>query len=121
MYREHHLVAYLGNPTPDVAPVNDTLYVYLNGIPFGRVTRGRTPTYFFRMDLAEYHTDRHQIVPQWQTIWNQYLAELMKYHNAPCVPPNSTGIYDRTVFAIQSLWAEAHPQQPLDIDSGPEI
>ena len=108
-HREHCLSAYLGNPTPDFAPAGDTLYVYLNGIPFSRVTRGRTPTYFFRLDLNEYHTHRHQVASEWKGIWNQYLAEVMKYRNAPPTPPGSSGIYDRTVFAIQTLWDEAHP------------
>lgn len=82
---------------------NDTLYGYLNGVPFLRIVRGKTPVFWARPDILTYHQRFMDVTAGVLDIWNQYLGEVMRLGLAPPASQDQVYSYLRVVQAMGQL------------------
>lgn len=81
----------------------DIMYVYLNHVPFCKVSRGRTQAYFCHPVLNRYHSDVHKFTQDLFQILVPYFMETMKYTNAPPMHLNAVAVFEKTVATMDDL------------------
>jgi len=86
----------------EVAP-GDIMYVFLNNLPFCKVSRGRTQAYFCHPVLERYHSDMHNFTQDLFQTLVPYFMETMKYSNAPFMHMNQVAAFEKVVATMDDL------------------
>jgi hypothetical protein len=103
-YRVFVTSMFLAKKYPDYElQSGDVMYVYLNSLPFCKITRGRTHTYFCHAVLKRYHADVHKFTDDLFQVLVPYLTETMKYENAPEMHINQVAAFEKAVATMDDL------------------
>lgn len=87
----------------DTLQAGDIMYVYLNNLPFCKVSRGRTHAFFCHPVLKRYHTDVHKFTQDHFQVLVPYFMETMKYSNAPEMHINQVANFEKAVAVMDDL------------------
>lgn len=102
-YQFYRVDSVIARQSPTTHSENDTLYAYLNGVPFLRVVRGKTPVFFFRPDIVTYHSRFADVTESDMAVWVPYLGEVMRLGLAPAATVDQVYSYLKVIQAMGQL------------------